>query len=152
LCFFVPSFLSSTSILYIPVFMYITTHEWIFIKFDVWGVLLRFMNPYHLRLKLDKTSSSLHDILLSHPAQLSNYICMYQCSSLLMNIGAGIAQWVYRRATFWAVRVRFPARMRNFSLLHDGQTGSGAHRASYPMGTGGAFSAEIGTGCLPNTN
>jgi hypothetical protein len=33
--------------------------------------------------------------------------------------------------------VSFLARARDFSLLHRGQTGSGAHSASYPMGTGG---------------
>jgi hypothetical protein len=36
-------------------------------------------------------------------------------------------------------RIRFPARPGNFSLHHRVQTGSGAHLASYPMGTG-AFS------------
>jgi hypothetical protein len=29
---------------------------------------------------------------------------------------------------------------QDFSLLHTVQTGSGAHPASYPMGTGGVFS------------
>jgi hypothetical protein len=32
-------------------------------------------------------------------------------------------------------RVRFPAGAGNFSLHHRVQTGSGAHPASYPMGT-----------------
>jgi hypothetical protein len=36
-------------------------------------------------------------------------------------------------------RVRFPAGAGNFSLHHRDQTGSGAHPASYPMGTGGFF-------------
>jgi hypothetical protein len=36
-------------------------------------------------------------------------------------------------------RVRFPARARNFSLHHRVQNGSGAHPASYPMGTRGSF-------------
>jgi hypothetical protein len=36
-------------------------------------------------------------------------------------------------------RVRFPARAGNFSLYHGVQTGSGAHPASYPMGTRGSF-------------
>jgi hypothetical protein len=35
-------------------------------------------------------------------------------------------------------RVRFPA-VKDFSLLHSIQTDSGAHPASYPMGTGGSF-------------
>jgi hypothetical protein len=36
-------------------------------------------------------------------------------------------------------RVRFPVGAGNFSLHHRVQTGSGAHPASYPMGTGGSF-------------
>jgi hypothetical protein len=36
-------------------------------------------------------------------------------------------------------RVRFPARAGSFSLHHRVQTGSGAHPASYPMGTRGSF-------------
>jgi hypothetical protein len=35
------------------------------------------------------------------------------------------------------VRVRFLARARECSLLHNAQTGSGAHPAFYTMGTGG---------------
>jgi hypothetical protein len=36
-------------------------------------------------------------------------------------------------------RVRFPAGAGNFSLHHHVQNGSGAHLASYPMGTRGSF-------------
>jgi hypothetical protein len=36
-------------------------------------------------------------------------------------------------------RVRIPAKAGNFSLHHRVQTGSGAHPASYPMGTRGSF-------------
>jgi hypothetical protein len=36
-------------------------------------------------------------------------------------------------------RVRFPAGARNFYLHHSIQNGSGAHPASYPMGTRGSF-------------
>jgi hypothetical protein len=32
-----------------------------------------------------------------------------------------------------------PGRSRDFSLLHSVQTGSGAHPASYPRGTGDSF-------------
>jgi hypothetical protein len=35
--------------------------------------------------------------------------------------------------------VRFPAGAGNFSLHHRVQNGSGAHPASYPMGTSGSF-------------
>jgi hypothetical protein len=36
-------------------------------------------------------------------------------------------------------RVRFPEGAGNFSLNHRVQNGSGAHPASYPMGTRGSF-------------
>jgi hypothetical protein len=36
-------------------------------------------------------------------------------------------------------RDRFPAGAGNFSLHHRVQNGSGAHTASYPMGTRGSF-------------
>jgi hypothetical protein len=36
-------------------------------------------------------------------------------------------------------RVRLPAGAANFSLHHRVQIGSGAHPASYPMGTRGSF-------------
>jgi hypothetical protein len=36
-------------------------------------------------------------------------------------------------------RVRFPARAGNFFLHHRVQNGSGAHSASYPMGTRGSI-------------
>jgi hypothetical protein len=36
-------------------------------------------------------------------------------------------------------RVRFPAEAGNFSHHHRVQNGSGAHPASYPMGTRGSF-------------
>jgi hypothetical protein len=35
----------------------------------------------------------------------------------------------------WGSRVRFPAGAGNFSLHHHVQNGSGAHPASYPMGS-----------------
>jgi hypothetical protein len=35
--------------------------------------------------------------------------------------------------------IRFPAGAGNFSLSHSVQNGSGAHPASYPMGTTGSF-------------
>jgi hypothetical protein len=41
--------------------------------------------------------------------------------------------------------VLFPVRARD-SLLYKAQTGSGAHQASYPMGTGGHFSGGKAVG------
>jgi hypothetical protein len=37
------------------------------------------------------------------------------------------------------IEVLFPVAGGNFSLRHHVQTGSGAHPASYPMGTGSSF-------------
>jgi hypothetical protein len=37
------------------------------------------------------------------------------------------------------IGVRIPARAGNFSLRHRVQIGSGAHPASYPVGTGGSL-------------
>jgi hypothetical protein len=45
----------------------------------------------------------------------------------------------FKNSTGWTPGVRFPARQRDFSLLFSVQTGSGAHPASYSMGTGGSF-------------
>jgi hypothetical protein len=39
----------------------------------------------------------------------------------------------------WGSRVQFPAGAGNFSLHPRVQNGSGAHPASYPMGTRGSF-------------
>jgi hypothetical protein len=39
----------------------------------------------------------------------------------------------------WGSRTRFPAGAGNFSLHHRVQNGSGAHPASYPMGTRGSL-------------
>jgi hypothetical protein len=43
-------------------------------------------------------------------------------------------------------RVRFPAGAGNFCLYHRVQNGSGAHPASYPMGTRGSFSGGRASG------
>jgi hypothetical protein len=39
----------------------------------------------------------------------------------------------------WGSRVRFPAGAGNFSFHHLVQNGSGAHPASYPIGTMASF-------------
>jgi hypothetical protein len=42
-------------------------------------------------------------------------------------------------ATVWTAWDPFSAEAKDFALLHGVQTGSGAHPASYPMGTGGSI-------------
>jgi hypothetical protein len=54
------------------------------------------------------------------------------------SLRVGIAQSVQRQAMGWTAWVRFPA-VQDFSLLHSIQTGTWAHPASCPMGTGGSF-------------
>jgi hypothetical protein len=43
-------------------------------------------------------------------------------------------------------RVRFPVGAENFSLHHRVQNGSGAHPASYPMGTRSSFPGDKAAG------
>jgi hypothetical protein len=45
-----------------------------------------------------------------------------------------------------ASRVRFPAGAGNFFLHYSVQNGSGAHPASYPMGTKGSFPGDKAVG------
>jgi hypothetical protein len=44
------------------------------------------------------------------------------------------------------VEIRFPARGRDISLLHNVQTGYEVHLASYTMGTVGCFPGSKGAG------
>jgi hypothetical protein len=46
----------------------------------------------------------------------------------------------------WRYIRSVPVESGNFSLRHRVQTGSGAHPASYPMGTGGSFHGGIAAG------
>jgi hypothetical protein len=52
------------------------------------------------------------------------------------------------RATGYGLdgRVRFPAGVTDFSLLHSVQTGSEAHPASYTIDTGGSFPGNKAAG------
>jgi hypothetical protein len=59
------------------------------------------------------------------------FTVLYCDSSVCITLGYGLDRW--------GPRVRFPAGAGNFSLHHRVQNGSGAHPASYPMGTGGSF-------------
>jgi hypothetical protein len=53
---------------------------------------------------------------------------------------------VYRWAMGWMIGVRVPAGAGNFSPHHRVQTGSGAHPASYPMGTTSSFPGNKAAG------
>jgi hypothetical protein len=53
--------------------------------------------------------------------------------------GAAVAQSVQCLTTGWTVGVRSLTEAEHFSCSPCVQTGSGAHPASCPMGTGGSF-------------
>jgi hypothetical protein len=61
---------------------------------------------------------------------------------------AEIAQSAQRLATGWTIKgSKSDSRWRQeFSILHVVQTGSGAHPAFYPIGTGGSFFEDKATG------
>jgi hypothetical protein len=64
-------------------------------------------------------------------------MCNYVCTSRTLAS-------LYKMATSAGLRaglsgIQFPAGAGNFSLHHLIQSGSGAHPASYPMGTRGSF-------------
>jgi hypothetical protein len=52
---------------------------------------------------------------------------------------AGVVQAVQCLTTYWTIGVRSPTEAEAFSSSPCVQTGSGAHPASYTMGTGGPF-------------
>jgi hypothetical protein len=72
-----------------------------------------------------------------HPARSTNIFPDKQGIQRESDISVGIAQGygLDDRGS----RIRFPAGAGNFSLHHRVQNGSGAHPASYPMGTRGPF-------------
>jgi hypothetical protein len=66
---------------------------------------------------------------------IQNYIKYFRYRSRDSSVGIALGYGLDERGS----RVRFPAEARNFSLHHSVQNGSGAHPASYPMGTRGSF-------------
>jgi hypothetical protein len=90
------------------------TNKWII---NCTSISWQFLLASRYRLKHLKDSKH-HDILPSD-------------SSVGIALGCGLD---YRGS-----RVRFPAGAGNFSLHHRVQNGSGAHPASYPIGTRGSF-------------
>jgi hypothetical protein len=59
-----------------------------------------------------------------------------------VRLGAGVAQSVLCLTTDWTTGVRSLTEAEDFSSIQCIQTGSGAHPASYPMGTGGPFTGS----------
>jgi hypothetical protein len=91
-----------------------------------------------------KTLSSDHDTVYNQialcfflfPLNIGNFILLRKLgrsrdSSVGIALDYGLDNW--------GSRVRFPAGAGNYSLHHCVQNGSGAHPASYPMGTRGSF-------------
>jgi hypothetical protein len=72
-----------------------------------------------------------------------NLICYFMINKIRdSSVGIALGYLVDDRDS----RVRFRAGAGNFSLHHRVQTGSGAHPASYPMGTWGSFLGGKATG------
>jgi hypothetical protein len=58
---------------------------------------------------------------------------------LIIETVSGVAQSVQCLTTDWTAGVRSPTEAEGFSSNLCAQTGSGAHPASYTVGTGGSF-------------
>jgi hypothetical protein len=55
---------------------------------------------------------------------------------IIICVSAGTVKPIVQRATGWTARVRLPAGVRDFSLVHNVQTDYGVHPISYLSGTG----------------
>jgi hypothetical protein len=66
------------------------------------------------------------------------FLILFNLARILYG-GAGVAQSVQCLTTDWTAGVRTPTEAEDFSSTLCVQTGSGAHPASYTMGTGGSF-------------
>jgi hypothetical protein len=71
------------------------------------------------------------------------YNVTIRCKSRDSSVGIALGYGLDDRGS----RDRFPAGAGNFSLHHRVQNGSGAHPASYPMGTRGCFLRVKRPGC-----
>jgi hypothetical protein len=87
-------------------------------------------------------ASQLTTAFLPVPSDISRYpflwgLALPADSSFIHRVAIGIA--LGYGLDYRGSRVRFPAGAGNFSLHHRVQNGSGAHPASYPIGTRGSF-------------
>jgi hypothetical protein len=74
--------------------------------------------------------------------KLNILACMCLCKIRDSSVGIALGYGLDERGS----RVRFPAGAGNFSLHHRVRNGSGAHPASYPIGTRGSFSGSKAAG------
>jgi hypothetical protein len=86
----------------------------------------------------DRLSTSEVD---SHPSVLFTFV-RRAIRSRDSSVGIALGYGLDDRGS----RVRFPAEAGNFSLHHRVQNGSGAHPASYPMGTRSSFTGGKAAG------
>jgi hypothetical protein len=90
------------------------------------------------------SATSLHDVTPQENHDLNRtsvpYFSLYKSRDSSVGIVLGY-ELDDRRS-----RVRFSAGAGNFSLHHRVQNGSGAHPASYPMGSRGSFSEDKAAG------
>jgi hypothetical protein len=75
----------------------------------------------------------LPDLVRTSNTYIHMWFNLVQNNSLHFSVGATIAQLIYWEAISWRAGSSYPAGARDFSLLHNFQTGSGAHPVSYPV-------------------
>jgi hypothetical protein len=68
-----------------------------------------------------------------------SYEHLHQGLNGYKNCDSSVSIMLDYRLDDWGSRVQFLVRAGNFSLDHHVQNGSGAHSASYPMGSRGSF-------------
>jgi uncharacterized membrane protein YgcG len=101
--------------------------EWKIKKYsDMWGVIV------------------LPELTMNSVIIMNNFMCC--CYSFVLRKLRAVGIALGYGLDDWGCRVRFPAGAGNFSLHHRVKTGSGAHPASYPTGTGGSYSGGKAAG------
>jgi hypothetical protein len=108
---------------------------WGFFNIRLPGLTTRHLGQYsdtHLKMVVNPVSETQTVGIVQHDINIIKYTLLSESrdSSAVIALGYGLDD----RCS----RVRFPAAAGNFSL-HRIQNGSGAHPASYPMGTRGCF-------------
>jgi hypothetical protein len=83
---------------------------------------------------------------ISENARFSPGIIKINCTEIIELLTYYVGEQGYLSHYSWTAGVRFPAGSIAFYLLHSVQTGSGAHPASYPMGTGDSFPEDKSAG------
>jgi hypothetical protein len=107
-------------------------HKWKDIRMDHREIVWKGMNWIHLAQDIDQRRDLVNTVVNPRvPQKAGNFLTSWALGYGLVDRGS---------------RVRFSAGAGNFSLHHRVHNGSGAHRASYPMGTRGSFPGSKAAG------